>query len=48
MDIIKAFAVNNPCYKEGTPMTPVGILVHSTGANNPYLKGTLTHPPKLA
>ncbi len=38
MDIIKAFATKNPCYKKGQSMTPKGIVVHSTGANNPNLK----------
>lgn len=47
MDIIKAFAVNNPCYKAGVPMKPVGILVHSTGANNPYLKRYVDAPAEV-
>ena len=29
---------NSKCYKQTVKMTPVGILWHSTGANNPYLK----------
>lgn len=29
---------NNDCYKRGTPMTPKGIMLHSTGANNPNLR----------
>ena len=37
MDIIKAHAVNNLCYIAGQKMTPAGIVVHSTGANNPNL-----------
>ncbi len=28
---------NNDCYKRGVPMTPRGIMLHSTGANNPNL-----------
>lgn len=31
------FMTENDCYKEARPMTPRGIVVHSTGANNPYL-----------
>lgn len=31
-------ATKSPCYKEARPMTPVGIVVHSTGANNPELR----------
>lgn len=38
MDIIKAHAVKNLCYVAGKKMTPQGIVVHSTGANNPNLK----------
>lgn len=38
MDIITAYATKNDCYKSATPMTPKGIVVHSTGANNPNLK----------
>lgn len=26
------------CYKQGTEQIPTGVQVHSTGANNPYLK----------
>ena len=29
---------NSTCYKETREMKPVGVLWHSTGANNPYLK----------
>ena len=29
---------NSTCYKSTRTMTPLGILWHSTGANNPYLK----------
>lgn len=28
----------NACYKAGKKITPRGIMVHSTGANNPWLK----------
>lgn len=38
MDIITAYATKNDCYKAAQPMTPVGIVLHSTGANNPNLK----------
>ena len=38
MDIFTAFATKNPCYREAQKMTPKGIIVHSTGANNPHLK----------
>jgi len=30
--------VNNDCYKAGVKIVPKGIMVHSTGANNPWLK----------
>lgn len=29
---------NSDCYKENKKMTPQGIVVHSTGCNNPYIK----------
>lgn len=28
---------NNDCYKAGKIITPRGVMIHSTGANNPYL-----------
>lgn len=47
MDIIKAIATQNPCYKKATPMKPVGIVVHSTGVNNPYLKRYVNCPSEV-
>ena len=38
MDIITCYQTKNPCYRQARPMTPTGIVVHSTGANNPTLK----------
>lgn len=38
LDIIKAHAVKNLCYITAQKMVPQGIVVHSTGANNPNLK----------
>lgn len=38
MDIVQYYQTNNPCYKAGKKITPSGIVVHSTGANNPNLK----------
>lgn len=38
LNIIKAHAVNNLCYIAAQKMVPKGIVVHSTGVNNPYLK----------
>lgn len=38
LKIIKAHAVKNLCYIAAEKMIPKGIVVHSTGANNPYLK----------
>ncbi len=37
MEIRKCMLTNNDCYKAGQKITPKGIVVHSTGANNPYL-----------
>ena len=47
IDIIKAHAVNNLCYITAQKMTPAGIVVHSTGANNPYLKRYVDCPKEL-
>lgn len=38
MEIVQYYQTNNPCYKAGKRIKPSGIVVHSTGANNPYLK----------
>ena len=38
MNLHKLIFTNNDCYKAGKAMTPKGIMVHSTGANNPNLK----------
>ena len=38
MDIVQYYQTNNPCYKAGKKIKPSGIVVHSTGANNPNLK----------
>lgn len=38
MEIIQSYFTENECYKVGRKMSPKGIIVHSTGANNPYLK----------
>ena len=38
MNLEKLILVNNECYKTGKTIVPTGIMVHSTGANNPNLK----------
>jgi len=38
MNLHKLIFINNACYKAGRTITPKGIMVHSTGANNPSLK----------
>lgn len=38
MNLKKLILVNNDCYKAGRKITPKGIMVHSTGSNNPNLK----------
>ena len=43
----EALAVNNPCYKAQQKMPkgkPTGIVVHSTGVNNPMLKRYVNAP----
>lgn len=44
LNIIKAHAVNNLCYIAAQKMTPQGIVVHSTGANNPHLNRYVDAP----
>lgn len=38
MNLKKLILTNNACYKAGRTITPKGIMVHSTGANNPLLR----------
>lgn len=47
MNIIQAHAVNNLCYIKGEKMMPQGIVVHSTGANNPNLKRYVDAPDEV-
>ena len=37
-ELCQIMATKSPCYKEARPMTPTGGVLHSTGANNPWLK----------
>ena len=36
--LYQCLLTKNDCYKKGEKITPKGIVVHSTGADNPYLK----------
>ena len=47
MDIITAYATKNDCYKKAQKMTPKGIVVHSTGVNNPNLKRYVDAPDEV-
>lgn len=38
MTLYQCLLEQNPCLKANRPMTPRGIVVHSTGANNPTLR----------
>lgn len=38
MNLHQCIFVNSDCYKRGATITPKGIMWHSTGANNPWLK----------
>lgn len=49
MTIWEAFATRNPCYIKNAAgayaqTAPAGIIVHSTGANNPWLKRYVNDP----
>lgn len=37
MEMYQCLLVENACYIAGDRMKPLGIVVHSTGANNPYI-----------
>ena len=47
LDIIKAHAVKNLCYIAAKKMTPKGIVVHTTGANNKNLKRYVDAPEEV-
>lgn len=38
MEIVQYYQTKNPCFTAGRKIKPTGIVVHSTGANNPNLK----------
>lgn len=38
MNLRKLILTNNACFKAGKTIIPKGIMVHSTGADNPWLK----------
>lgn len=38
MDMIQCLLTQSDCYKAGTKIKPIGVMVHSTGANNPTLR----------
>lgn len=37
MNLIKCILTENDCYKTGKTIVPKGVMIHSTGANNPWL-----------
>ena len=38
LTIYRLYFTNSDCFKKGTVQTPRGVQVHSTGANNPWLR----------
>lgn len=38
MKLLKCLLIKNDCYKTGARIVPKGVMVHSTGANNPTLR----------
>lgn len=38
MEIVQYYQTKNPCFTAGRKIKPSGIVVHSTGANNPNIK----------
>ena len=47
MEILKVYQTKNPAYTGNRAITPVGILVHSTGASNPNCKRYVDAPDQL-
>lgn len=47
MQIVKHYFTKNECYKVGQKLKPVGFMIHSTGANNPYLWRYIDDPVNL-
>lgn len=37
MNLIQCYLIANDCYKTGRTINPKGVMVHSTGANNPKI-----------
>ena len=38
MNLLTCIFTENRCYKTGATIKPKGVMVHSTGANNPNLR----------
>lgn len=38
MKLLKCILTENDCYQAGRTITPKGVMIHSTGANNPMLR----------
>ena len=38
MKLFSCILTENDCYRRGARITPKGVMVHSTGANNPWLR----------
>ena len=47
MNLNILYLTNNNCYKAGKKIVPKGIMVHSTGSNNPWLKRYLPDDGKI-
>lgn len=47
MEIIQVYQKKNPSYTRNRSISPVGVFVHSTGANNKYLKRYVDAPDRL-
>ena len=47
MEILQVYQTKNPSYTRNRSISPVGVFVHSTGANNKYLKRYVDAPDRL-
>ena len=38
LHLLKCLLTKNECYKTGEAFKPIGVMIHSTGSNNPWLR----------
>ena len=48
MNLIRCYLTNNRCYTNGATIKPRGVMVHSTGKNNPKIARYVQPSPDAA